>query len=216
VDKFTTLVAQINMEQFLKILIYIHAALGGIALLSGLLALSVAKGQSVHKKAGKIFFYSMCLSAILSMVVSVMPNHSNLFLTGIAIITLYSLVKGYRALLLKRKPTDFTIDKLACGFLFLVGLGLLGFSALHEWNIVSLSFAGMSLFFSVRDFLSYGKPEELYKNWLKIHLGNMIGGYIAAVTAFVVVNNMFPSFWGWFAPTLVGVPYILYWNRRLK
>jgi hypothetical protein len=44
----------------------------------------------------------------------------------------------------------------------------------------------------------------------------MIGGYIAAVTAFVVVNNMFPSFWGWFAPTLVGVPYILYWNRRLK
>jgi hypothetical protein len=116
----------------------------------------------------------------------------------------------------KKRPTDFTIDKLTCGLLFLVGIGLLIFAALHEWNVVSLAFASMSLVFSVRDFLSYGRPDELYKNWLKIHLGNMIGGYIAAVTAFVVVNNMFPSFWGWFAPTLVGVPYILYWNRRLK
>ncbi len=215
-DIFTTLGPIRTMEKLVTLLVYFHAALGGIALLSGLVALSVKKGKIVHRKAGNVFFYSMCLSALIAIVISLLPEHTNLFLNGIAIITLYSLLKGWRALLLKNKPTDFTIDKLACGLLFLVGLGLLGFSALHEWNIVSLSFAGMSLFFSVRDFFSYRKPEELYKNWLKIHLGNMIGGYIAAVTAFVVVNQFFPSFWGWFAPTLVGVPYIVYWNRRLK
>ena len=204
------------MENFIRILVYLHAALGGIALLSGLIALVVKKGSNIHRKVGLVFFYAMSLSAIVAMVVSVSPNHINLFLTGIGIITLYSLMKGKRALLLKTKNTDFRVEKLVIGLLFLAGVGLFTYSYLHGWNVVSLVFSGTSLFFSIRDYFTLSKPEELHKNWLKIHLGNMIGGYISAVTAFVVVNELFPGIWGWFAPSLLGVPVIFYWLKRVS
>lgn len=204
------------MENLVKIIIYIHAGLGGIALLTGIIALMVKKGSTIHKKSGLLFFYAMGMSAIVAMVVSVIPGHLNLFLTGIGIITLYSLMKGKRALLLKLGNTDFRVEKIGCALLFSAGVGLLIHSLLHQGNIVSLAFSVMSLFFSVRDFFTYRKPEELHKNWLKIHLGNMTGGYISAVTAFVVVNELFPGIWGWFAPSLIGVPYILFWLNKLK
>lgn len=45
------------MEQFAEFLIqYIHAPLGGIALLSGGISLVSKKGSLFHKKSGKVFF----------------------------------------------------------------------------------------------------------------------------------------------------------------
>ena len=44
----------------------------------------------------------------------------------------------------------------------------------------------------------------------------MIGGYIAASTAFVVVNEFFPSFYGWFIPGIIGGFFIAYWLRKLN
>ena len=43
-----------------------------------------------------------------------------------------------------------------------------------------------------------------------------MGGYIAAVTAFVVVNQVFPSFYGWFIPGIIGGIFIVYWMRRVR
>ena len=43
------------MEQIIKILIYIHAFFGGIALVSGLASILFVKGSPKHKKAGKLF-----------------------------------------------------------------------------------------------------------------------------------------------------------------
>jgi len=46
-----------QMEQFAEFLIqYIHAPLGGIALLSGGISLVSKKGSLFHKKSGKVFF----------------------------------------------------------------------------------------------------------------------------------------------------------------
>ena len=44
----------------------------------------------------------------------------------------------------------------------------------------------------------------------------MIGGYIAATTAFVVVNEFFSGLYGWFVPGLIGGIYIGYWMSKLK
>ena len=47
------------MEKTIQIVIYIHAAFGGIALLAGLVSIIAKKGKNIHRKSGLIFFYSM-------------------------------------------------------------------------------------------------------------------------------------------------------------
>jgi uncharacterized membrane protein len=86
-----------QMEQFAEFLIqYIHAPLGGIALLSGGISLVSKKGSPLHKKSGKVFFYSILLSAFSALVVSVLPNHKSLFLFSIGILSLRYKLKAVR------------------------------------------------------------------------------------------------------------------------
>jgi amino acid transporter len=82
-------------------------------------------------------------------------------------------------------------------------------------NIVLCVFAIVGIVFSVRDLILFKNPERLKKGWLKLHLGKMLGAYISATTAFVVVNEFFPSFYGWFIPGIVGGFLIAYWFRKL-
>jgi len=50
--------------------------------------------------------------------------------------------------------------------------------------------------------------------WLRRHLGNMIGSYIAVFTAFLVVNGN--GHWLiWLGPTMAFTPLLIYWNIRL-
>ena len=83
-------------------------------------------------------------------------------------------------------------------------------------NIVLCVFAIVGIIFSIRDLILYKKPDRLKNSWLKLHLGKMIGAYISATTAFVVVNEFFPSFYGWFIPGIVGGFFITYWIRKLN
>jgi len=77
-------------------------------------------------------------------------------------------------------------------------------------------FAIIGIIFSIRDLRLYRNPNKLKEAWLKIHLGKMIGAYISATTAFVVVNEFFPSIYGWFIPGIVGGLFITYWIRKLN
>jgi hypothetical protein len=68
----------------------------------------------------------------------------------------------------------------------------------------------------VRRFIK-GPKETLY--WLKIHVGNMCGSYIGAITAFVVnqsehipVNPILL----WLGPTFILVPVIMVELRKIK
>ncbi|MEO8773181.1 MAG: DUF2306 domain-containing protein, partial [Gelidibacter sp.] len=83
-------------------------------------------------------------------------------------------------------------------------------------NIVLVVFAVVGIVLSVKDLMLYKNPERLRKAWLKLHLGKMLGGYIAASTAFVVVNQFFPSVYSWFIPGIVGGFIIVYWIRKVN
>ena len=83
-------------------------------------------------------------------------------------------------------------------------------------NIILAVFAIVGIVFSVRDLILFNNPQQLKKGWLKLHLGKMIGGYISATTAFVVVNEVFPEFYGWFIPGIVGGFVITFWIKKMN
>ena len=58
--------------------------------------------------------------------------------------------------------------------------------------------------------------QRIRKGWLKLHLGKMTGGYIAAVSAFFVVNQILPGISNWFVPSVVGSVFITYWMNKLN
>lgn len=74
----------------------------------------------------------------------------------------------------------------------------------------------VGLVFAIRDIIQYRKPEELPFKVLKLHLGKITGGYISAMTAFVVVNQFIPGIFGWFAPGILGSIFIAYWMRKVR
>ena len=206
------------MEKMIQIFIYIHAAFGGFALLAGLVSIIAQKGKNIHRKSGLIFFYSMMLSGIIAMIVAVLPNHESPFLFAVGIFSLYFVLTGNRALNFKRKNPDLKIDKLISIIMIATGvlMILLPIILTKSINIVLVVYAIVGIIFSVGDLILFRNPERLRKGWLKLHLGKMLGGYISATTAFVIVNKIFPSFYGWFIPGIVGSFIIAYWMRKMN
>lgn len=206
------------MEKIIQVLIYIHVAFGGIALLAGFISMVAKKGKSIHKKSGLLFFYAMMLSGVNAMIVAVLPKHESPFLFAIGIFSLYFVLTGKRALNFKSKNPDLRIDKWISIIMILTGvlMILLPIIMTKTINIVLIVFAIVGIVFSIRDLLLFKNPERLREGWLKAHLGKMIGGYISATTAFVVVNQFFPSFYGWFIPGIIGGFFIAYWMRKMN
>lgn len=202
----------------LTYLIYGHAITGGIALLAGLVAIVAKKGSSIHKSLGKVFFYSMLVSATVAIVIAGMPGHENPFLFSIGLFSLYFLISGYFSLRLKKEGYPFTIFITLAWALLAVGIGLIAFPLIkyRSVQIVPLVFGIFGIVFAIRELRLYKHPEKVYRSWMSLHLGKMTGGYIAAVTAFVVVNNILPGIVGWILPGLIGGVYITWWMRKLK
>ncbi len=203
------------MEKTIQILIYTHAVLGCFALLAGLISIIVKKGKNIHRKSGLIFFYSMMLSGIIALIVAILPNHENPFLFAVGIFSLYFVLTGNRALSFKRKKLNLKIDRLISIIMLLTGflMILLPIILTKSINIILVVFATVGILFSSRDLILFKNPKQLKNKWLKLHLGKMMGGYISATTAFVVVNDFFPSFYGWFIPGIIGGFIIAYWMR---
>ena len=206
------------MTDFAQILIYVHAGFGGLALLAGAVSLIATKGSKGHKKSGLVFYYSMLTSACMALVISFLPQHESAFLFSIGLFSSYFILMGYRARNFKQKSYDTKIERLMALTMMVVCVAMIGYPivVLSEINTILLVFGLFGLFISFRDYYLFKQADRLRKRWLKMHLGNMIGGYISASTAFVVVNNIFPGISGWFIPGIFGGLYIMYWMNKLN
>lgn len=207
-----------DLEQIIQVLIYTHAALGGIALISGAIALIVSKGSDLHQTTGKVFFYSMLVSALISFVIAVMPNHQNSFLFSIGLFSIYFLISGLRSIGFKQQDHNFTFDKILAVFIIITGIVMVLYPILTAGviNIILTVFGVFGAMFGVRDLYQLRDTNALRKLWLQLHLGKITGGYIAAVSAFFVVNNILPGIWNWFTPGIMGGFYIAYWIRKVS
>ena len=207
-----------EIEKVTRILIYSHAFLGGIALFSGMISLIAKKGKIIHRKSGKVFLFSMLTSALTALIISILPNHESAFLFSIGVFSSYLILTGYRAISYKSKNVNLTIDKIISWTMIVLAFLMIFYNPIfnNKVNIVLTVFGIVGLFLSIRDLILYKNTARLTAGWLKLHLGKMIGGYISATTAFVVVNDFFPSFYGWFIPGIIGGFYITYWMNKLK
>jgi hypothetical protein len=73
-------------------------------------------------------------------------------------------------------------------------------------GIVGLVFGLIGLTFLVNDIKSYVNPPTEKMHWWYTHISSMGGSYIAATTAFIVVNIQLPHYqWVlWIIPSIIG------------
>ena len=113
-----------------------------------------------------------------------------------------------------------TLGMLLTGSIFIVQ-GIIHLVSQNTFGIVFIAFGGIGLNFVRRDFSNYRGKAETKNYWLIAHLQRMTGGYIAALTAFLVVNfRLFPegtpAVLVWLLPGLVLTPLIVKWSRKYK
>ncbi|MEO1254337.1 MAG: hypothetical protein AAFY41_05560 [Bacteroidota bacterium] len=142
-----------------------------------------------------------------------MPNHENYFLFSIGVFSSYFLISGYRSLNFKLEEPNLVVDKSMAIIIVFVGLAMILYPALFtgKLNIILTVFGFVGVTFGMRDLMLLKDHKKLKEKWIRLHLGKITGGYISAVTAFFVVNQILPGIWNWFVPSIIGSAYITYW-----
>jgi hypothetical protein len=152
-----------------------------------------------------------------------------LFLALVAVFSFYAAFSGYRVTKLKALARDGSaepIDWIAGGITFCssAALALLAIfrpAMVQHMGIVAIVFGLLGMRLAAVQMASFVRKPKEKMFWWYSHLGNMIGSYIAAWTAFSVVT--LPRFFGnsflfWLWPTAVGVPAIvlttIYYKRK--
>jgi len=85
----------------------------------------------------------------------------------------------------------------------------------NSFYIALLVFGFLAIASGYGDFKSYKNKTAIGKERIARHLGNMMGGTIAVITAVLVVNVDIEPIWVlWVLPTSLITPVIFWWNRK--
>jgi len=213
----------INSELIFKILLVIHIIAGSIGLITGTINITRKKGDKLHKNVGLFFLYGMIINGIAGLLMTLI--HSNPFLFIVGIFSIYMAATGQRYLSLKgllKGEKAKNIDWILSAIMLLFGIGFVIYGILilfssNNFGIVLLVFGFISISMVYQDFKNYKGKNSIKNFWLLVHIQRMIGSYIAAATAFLVVNNTFlPAVVAWLLPTVLLVPLIIKWSNKYK
>lgn len=152
------------------------------------------------------------------MVIAMIPHHENPFLFAIGVFSSYFIITGKRAIKFKTIKFQPKTDKIISLIMVITGLLMISLPLIlnHSLNIILFIFGSLGGTLALRDLKLYKAPEKLQDKWLKLHLSKMLGGYISATTAFIVVNQLISGIYGWLIPSIIGSLYILFWIRKLS
>jgi hypothetical protein len=212
---------------WVKIFLGVHITAGAMSFLLAPVALVTAKGGKQHRRWGMVFLWSMGVVAATALPMAI--YRPVLFLALVAVFSFYACFSAWRVLALKDLPKGGRakpIDWVAGVITFVSSACLAGFGAfkpaiVQNMGIVAIvfGFIGMMLAFGQMKSFVRRPTEKMF--WWYTHLGNMIGSYIAAWSAFSVVTlsrYLGGAWYVWLWPTIVGVPAIVlttaYYRRK--
>ncbi|AEE20209.1 hypothetical protein JM84_2471 [Dokdonia sp. Hel_I_63] len=212
-----------NYDTFFKIFITLHAIGGFISLIAGTISVIARKGNTWHKKSGMVFYYGMLTAGISGILASLLPYHNNPFLFVVGLFSVYLVLSGYRALRFKKVKlaSELRYDKIISWSMLTIGLAMIFYGALSllsgsSMGWILIIFGGIGVLNAVGDIRAMRDIASLRKKYLRLHIGKITGGYIAAFTAFFVTNQVLPALLSWLLPTIFGVLFIGYWLRKTK
>jgi uncharacterized membrane protein len=218
---------QVADPLWMKVFLGVHITAGASAFLLAPVALATAKGGKQHRRWGMVYLWSMGTVAATALPMAL--YRPVLFLALVAVFSFYACFSAWRVLALKDLPKGGhakPIDWAAAVITFVSSACLAGFGAfkpawVQRMGIVAIVFGviGMSLAFGQIKSFMWKPTEKMF--WWYTHLGNMIGSYIAAWSAFSVVtlSRFLGHTWiVWLWPTMLGVPAIAlttaYYKRK--
>ena len=212
------------MKTLFTTFLIIHIAGGGTALIAGFIAMLAFKGSSLHRKAGKFFFWGMTAACSAAVYLSI--AHPNPFLFMIAVFSYQLVAIGYRSLWLKKLFTGTMKPKWVDWLIGIVPVifnasiiiwGINKISGGNNFGITGIVFGLIGLMYAfnwIKRFYIYPKEKQ---HWVFSHLQGFGAAYIASVTAFLVVNvNFLPGLLVWLSPTIVGTVIITLTTVKYK
>lgn len=193
-------------------LVLIHAVVGGVALLAGGAAAVARKGSRPHVLGGRVFGGAMTFTAVSAVALSIWEP--NAFLLGIGLFTGYLVASGWAWIRPAPLSTKILRARIAAaGGILAAAYMILTAVRGSQLAVVLLVFAGFMIVLAGADLARRPDPADTAGR----HGGRMGGAYIAAVTAFLVVNlDRFPDLVVWLGPTVVGTPLISRSIRRFR
>lgn len=210
-----------KMQFLFTLILILHIASGAVGLITGFVNIIQRKGGRNHILIGNIFTVSMLIMGIASFALA--RIHPNDFLLIVGIFTVYMIGTGKRYLQNKtEKPKwlDWILTLgMSIGGGWFIFMGMKALFVQNWFGIVPLVFAYLGLSMVVEDFYNYRGKPKIKNYFLTAHLQRMTGGFIAALTAFLVVNGKYlpsavPPFVYWLLPTAILVPVIINWSRK--
>lgn len=211
------------MKTLITLLLIVHISAGMLALVSAPIAIALRRKTPRHRIAGRVYFYSMLAVTATALVIAAYKNIPFLFLVGI--FSFYAIWEARRALELKflhegqkAKWYDWVVGLATLLFdALLIAFGIYALVSGENMGWIAVIFGGLGLVSVTKSLSRFVKPPKDHKHWLYTHLQGMMAGYIATVTAFMVVNLTFlPPLLVWLLPTVIGSSLITYFMFRLK
>lgn len=212
------------MNTLFNTFLAIHVLGGTVGLVSGTLNMTARKGGPRHKRVGRVFAVSMLATGLSALVLSVMHPSPFLFIVGV--FTIYMVGTGWRYLRRMRAPQAGTawIDRgltlaMAATAVVFVVMGVTRLAHMNLFGLVFVAFGTIALMFVRRDLRYQRHGVGRAGEWISAHLQRMMGAYIAALTAFLVVNahhlpGQLPAVVYWLLPTAIITPLIVRWAAR--
>lgn len=216
------------LDFFSKLSLYIHIVAGTLTLITGPIAIFYNfKDVRKHRAVGKVFYYAMLVVAI-SAIIGFFKRPDAVFfqfLLGIALLVLAGIFRGVRSIFLMKGARVNSFD---WAYTTLLGLNAVFMLSMSAWHISAGTMIAFPILFGVFGAMSAGDTWVNWKSfrnpaaldrldWIKLHLGTMLGAFTASTTAFTVNSAHFLPWWAqWFGPTILLVPLQFYFAKKVR
>ncbi|REJ83022.1 MAG: hypothetical protein DWQ44_02600 [Bacteroidetes bacterium] len=211
------------MTSLFDISLIVHILAGSLSFIVAPVALIVRKGGNAHRFWGKIFFWAMIVVCITAWIMSSIKSNRFMFMVGV--FSFYLVFSGYRSLFRKKLYQTGKVALIdwivSIGTLLFGGwLLFIGIVAIPQGlAYVALAFGVIAVLLSISDIRNFIKPKADKNQWFFNHLTGMVAAYIAALSAFSVVNLDFewmPVVVLWLWPSMAGIPLMIIWTRYYR